>query len=167
MQVTQNETKNSKLNFRSNRRLKINSQKVRLLLFCATVQIAFSWDFAVPVEICTLYSGSNSKRELIIFTAEERNRSLRERLELQEKRWTSHVNEQKQSDFSITANEKNVREMADRIHALQMDMAEKNEEINSLRSREKSTEEYSARLARKLDRLMVENHQRTQKELRK
>ncbi|CBY23303.1 unnamed protein product [Oikopleura dioica] len=98
--------------------------------------------------------------------AEERNRSLRERLELQEKRWTSHVNEQKQSDFSITANEKNVREMADRIHALQMDMAEKNEEINSLRSREKSTEEYSARLARKLDRLMVENHQRTQKELR-
>ncbi|CAG5094309.1 Oidioi.mRNA.OKI2018_I69.XSR.g13440.t5.cds [Oikopleura dioica] len=98
--------------------------------------------------------------------AEERNRSLRERLELQEKRWTSHVNEQKQSDFSINANEKNVREMADRIHALQMDMAEKNEEINSLRSREKSTEEYSARLARKLDRLMVENHQRTQKELR-
>ena len=56
--------------------------------------------------------------------------------------------------------------MADRIHALQMDAAEKNEEINSLRSREKSTEEYSARLARKLDRLMVENHQRTQKELR-
>lgn len=107
-----------------------------------------------------------SSLENKLVKAEERNRSLRERLELQEKRWTTHINEQKQSDFSINTSEKNAREMQDRIHSIQMDLSEKNEEVNSLRSREKSTEEYSARLARKLDRLMVENHQRTQKELR-
>ena len=102
----------------------------------------------------------------IIFLAEERNRSLRERLELQEKRWNNHINEQKQQNSKNSSKDKTNREFEERLHHMQIDVADKNEEISSLRSRESSNEEYSSRLARKLDRIMAENHNRTQKELR-
>ena len=50
---------------------------------------------------------------------------------------------------------------------MKFNVEEKNEEIILLRQRESSNEEYSSRLARKLDRLMVENQSRAQKDLRK
>jgi hypothetical protein len=59
------------------------------------------------------------------------------------------------------------RELEDKIHQLQLESTDKREEVLSLRAREKSNEEYSSRLARKLDRIMAENHNRTQKELSK
>ena len=103
---------------------------------------------------------------IIIFLAEERNRSLRERLELQEKRWTNHMTEQKNKN-SASSKDKSARENEERLNNLQMEISDKNEEISSLRARESQNEEYSSRLARKLDRIMAENHNRTQKELRK
>ena len=45
-------------------------------------------------------------------------------------------------------------------------LEEKNEEIISWRQRETANEDYTSRLARKLDRLMVENQNRAQKDLR-
>ena len=100
--------------------------------------------------------------------AEERNRSLRERLELQEKRWTNHIIEQKQqTDLKSTSKDKTNREVEERLRQFQNQLEDKNEEISSLRARESSNEEYSSRLARKLDRIMAENHNRTQKELSK
>ena len=52
------------------------------------------------------------------------------------------------------------------VRNLKLQLEEKNEEIISLRQREIQNEDYSSRLARKLDRLMVENQNKAQKDLR-
>ena len=76
------------------------------------------------------------------------------------------MTEQKNKN-SASSKDKSARENEERLNNLQMEISDKNEEISSLRARESQNEEYSSRLARKLDRIMAENHNRTQKELRK
>ena len=74
------------------------------------------------------------------------------------------MTEQKNKSSS-SSKDKSARENEERLNNLQMEVSDKNEEISSLRARESQNEEYSSRLARKLDRIMAENHNRTQKEL--
>ena len=79
-----------------------------------------------------------------------------------EKKWNQHINEKGDHRF----NEANVG-FEEEVRNLKLQLEEKNEEIISLRQREIQNEDYSSRLARKLDRLMVENQNKAQKDLRK
>ena len=83
-------------------------------------------------------------------------------LNILEKKWNQHINEKGDHRF----NEANVG-FEEEVRNLKLQLEEKNEEIISLRQREIQNEDYSSRLARKLDRLMVENQNKAQKDLRK
>ena len=79
-----------------------------------------------------------------------------------EKKWNQHISERggEHRIHDVNAG------FEEELRNLKLQLEEKNEEIISLRQREISNEDYSSRLARKLDRLMVENQNRAQKDLR-
>ena len=77
-----------------------------------------------------------------------------------EKKWNQHITEK--GDHHRHSEEGH----QDEIRNMKLLLEEKNEEIISWRQRETANEDYTSRLARKLDRLMVENQNRAQKDLR-
>ena len=85
------------------------------------------------------------------------NKNLKRRIS--EKKWNQHISEKGEHRHQDDGHQ-------DEIRNIKLLLEEKNEEIISWRQRETANEDYTSRLARKLDRLMVENQNRAQKDLR-